>query len=67
MVKTWKEAEPRAVRPTRTSRSTWEPPTKDQIKINVDAAFDLGMGRSSNGVVIRNSSKLVIASVVLEK
>ncbi|MBA0625088.1 hypothetical protein Godav_010328 [Gossypium davidsonii] len=43
----------------------WKPPCESIIKINFDGAFDVHQARSGFGVVARNSSGEMLASMVV--
>ncbi|KAK1578950.1 hypothetical protein Q3G72_034437 [Acer saccharum] len=45
--------------------SRWQPPAKETYKANCDAELDIGNGQVGTGMIIRNSSGLVLASCSL--
>lgn len=42
----------------------WEPPTKDQVKVNFDTVFQQQNNKVINGIIIRNNIGLIMGSCV---
>ncbi|MBA0838090.1 hypothetical protein Goarm_010186, partial [Gossypium armourianum] len=71
----WMNGSPKAARITRRKKrekntklsiqEQWKPPCESIIKINFDGAFDVHQARSGFGVVARNSSGEMLASMVV--